>query len=344
MSRRTDVLGSLVALGLLIACAGEAGAPDASAHGGADAMAGSDGGARDAGAPNAVDAGSTDAGSTDSGSTDAGSTDAGSTDAGPPLEGPCPAYPAPCLVLPMGDSVTFGMRATPSGATSSGGYRRYLRRRLLDEGRAFAYVGACPGVAGRCRIPPDGDPLYCAAGGAPEIGRHDGHPGWDVNAFRARTGGACPGSIATFLARVTDDAGDHVTPHVVLLMVGANDVRAGAGIRDGAATRFGYLMDELLAALPDTTLLVVGTVTPNLNGTNDRDGVRPFNRVVRTIVGAHRDAGRNVMLVDTYGAIRVDGSGSSPDVSSDGLHPNEQGYQRIADVWYDAIGDRIRDH
>ncbi len=284
--------------------------------------------------PPARDAGVADAGTEP---IDPGAPDGGSA----AVSGPCPPLPAPCRILAMGDSITFGMRATPTGPTSSGGYRRYLRRSLLDAGKAFEYVGACPGFEGRCRIPPDGEPPYCFAGGAPELGRHDGHPGWDIDAFRAREGGACPGSVATFLSRVTDDSGSPVTPDIVLLMVGANDVRAGAGIREGAADRFAFLLDELFAELPSSTLVVVGTVTPNLVGTNDRDGVRPFNRALRTIVDARRDAGRNVRLVDTYGAIRIDASGSSPDLSSDRLHPNERGYEAIARRWYDAIAPLV---
>lgn len=274
-----------------------------------------------------------------------GGNDAGGTapDKDGPLSpaGPCPAAPAPCRILPMGDSITFGIRATPSGSVSSGGYRRYLRRALLDDRKSFAYVGTCPGFGGRCRILPDGNPLYCQSGGAPELGRHDGHPGWDINAFRARDGGSCPGDIDTFLSRVTDSQGEHVTPDIVLLLVGANDVRAGAGIREGAARRFRYLLDDLLAALPDRTLIAVGSVTPNLNGTNNRDGVIPFNEAITDVVRARRDAGHNVMMVDTYGAIRINGSGNSPDLSSDRLHPNEQGYQRIAERWLDAIGSLV---
>lgn len=258
------------------------------------------------------------------------------------VQGPCPPLPEPCRILPMGDSITFGVRATPTGPTSSGGYRRYLRRALRDAGRTFEYVGACPGHGGRCRIPPSGEPPYCFPGGAPELGQHDGHPGWDINAFRARTGGACPGSVETFLSRVRDGSGRPATPHIVLLMVGANDVRAGSGIRQGAARRFGYLLDELLAALPPTTRVVVGTVTPNLVGTNDRDGVRPFNRAVRAIVAARRRAGREVQIVDTYGAIAVDASGRSPDLSSDRLHPNERGYRKIARRWLEAIAPLVR--
>jgi lysophospholipase L1-like esterase len=247
----------------------------------------------------------------------------------------------------MGDSITFGRRATADGGhDSSGGYRRYLRRSLLDAGKTFELVGACPGFVGRCQIPPNRTPpilpAYCASETTTGLGHHDGHPGWDINAFRARMGYECPGSIENYLSRVVDDDDHRVMPHIVLLMVGANDVRAGSGIREGAALRFSYLLDELLTALPSTSLLVVGLVTPNLVGTNNRDGVIPFNRAVTNLVRAHRDAGRNVRLVNTYSAIRITSSGDSPDLSPDDLHPNERGYQAIAARWYDAIAPLVR--
>lgn len=266
----------------------------------------------------------------------------GDSGTAPPLAGPCPPLPQPCLILPMGDSITFGMRATATGHTSIGGYRRYLEKSLLAAGKVFEYVGGCPGFSGRCRIPPDGDPPYCFDGGAPELGRHDGHPGWDINAFRARQGESCPGSVATFLSRVTDNPGQHVTPDIVLLMVGANDVRAGSGIRDGAALRFRYLLDEMLAALPGSTRIVVGLVTPNLNGTNNKDGVIPYNHSITSVVKNRRAAGFNVRLVNTYSAIHIDANGTSPDLSSDHLHPNEQGYKKIAAVWDKAIEPWVR--
>lgn len=236
----------------------------------------------------------------------------------------------------MGDSITFGMRATPTGHNSIGGYRRYLARSLLAAGKHFEYVGSCPGFVGRCPVP-GGDPPICFPGGDPDIGQHDGHPGWDINAFRARQSEQCPGSIQSFLSRVVDGQGDHVTPNIILLMVGANDVRAGSGIRAGAATRFGYLLTDLHAAVPPATRVVVGLVTPNLNGTNNQDGVIPFDQKITKIVRARRDQGWNVRLVNTYSAIEITAAGTSPDLSSDLLHPNEQGYQNIAAVWYKAI-------
>ena len=48
---------------------------------------------------------------------------------------PCPAAPAPCVILPFGDSITDGF-GTP------GGYRIDLFRRTLTDGKRITFVGS----------------------------------------------------------------------------------------------------------------------------------------------------------------------------------------------------------
>lgn len=223
---------------------------------------------------------------------------------------PCPALPAqPCLLLPLGDSITLGAQSE-----AGGGYRRFLDQTARAARRSFQLVGSIV----------DG------------VGRHDGHAGANIN--DVRTGfpnpGAPPVGLGGYLATVTDGT-TRVTPHVVLLMIGANDVREAAMIRDGSAMRLARLLDELIARLPDA-LIVVAQITPNLNGTNDSNGVVPYNTAAATIVDARRRAGRHVALVDMHSPI------GRTDLSGDLLHPNDRGYRKIAAVWFRALDPWLR--
>ena len=252
--------------------------------------------------------------------------DAGEPDAGAPVDAitpdvdparpdsgrfdPCPATPAqPCLLLPLGDSITFG-----SHSEAGGGYRRFLDQTARAARRSLRFVGST----------------------ADAVGRHDGHPGAAIN--DVRTGfpraGATPVGLAGYLATVTDGAA-RVTPHVVLLMIGANDVREAAMIRAGSATRLASLLDELTARLPGA-LVVVAQITPNLNGTNDANGVVPYNAAVAAIVEARRRAGRHVTLVDMHSPI------TRADLSDDLLHPIDRGYRKIAAGWYRELEPLLR--
>jgi lysophospholipase L1-like esterase len=121
-----------------------------------------------------------------------------------------------------------------------------------------------------------------------------------------------------------------VRPDVVLLWHGHNDIPSGA---DGAASTAAFEVRQMAAAGRTFGARVfIGTPVPGRP--NGNRTVQPFllvdyanrMRVVASQEGA--------VLVDVYTALLPE---ATRYIGVDGLHPNEAGYTRIAELWYEAI-------
>lgn len=115
-------------------------------------------------------------------------------------------------------------------------------------------------------------------------------------------------------------------PNIVTLLVGTNDMVQN--IAAGAPARLGKLIDDVLA-WPTLTLVVVSTLPPNGNAAvNDR--VKAYNAAIPAVVKQRADAGRSVIMVDSFAVVGV------ADLV-DGTHPNDAAYARIGRVFYEGI-------
>jgi lysophospholipase L1-like esterase len=136
---------------------------------------------------------------------------------------------------------------------------------------------------------------------------HEGHSGWTISQIDANVSGWLRTS----------------TPRTVLLHIGTNDMY---GDTSGAPSRLGTLLDHITAAAPNADVFVATIIT-----STGRDGViRAFNAAVPGLVQARANAGKHVHLVDMYSAL------STSDLA-DGIHPNAGGYQKMANVWFNAL-------
>jgi len=59
-------------------------------------------------------------------------------------------------------------------------------------------------------------------------------------------------------------------------------------------------------------------------------GIMAYNAALPAVVEARASVGKHVLLVDMFEDFPASELG-------DGVHPNRQGYERMAGVWYDAI-------
>jgi lysophospholipase L1-like esterase len=212
--------------------------------------------------------------------------------------------PAPLRVLCMGDSITWGW------AGNDAGYRRMLHDQLDAAGVAHQLVGTDAENQGA--LPRD------------QL-RHEGHPGWTIEAGTSGRDG--------LLDHVADWLGPNgAHPDAILLMIGTNDVDLYYDL-EHAEERLERLVTRLLDAAtglaPGARLVLAKLV---INGNPDKDAnVVVFNGAVERIAMRHRDAGEDVRVVDMHGALAY------PADFADGLHPNDQGYQKMAQVWFDAL-------
>ena len=143
---------------------------------------------------------------------------------------------------------------------------------------------------------------------------NEGHSGWKI----AQLSPLIP------MPALTDP------PHIVLLMIGTNDIAQNDDL-GAAPMRLGALIDKLVMNAPDA-LIVVAQVTPLGRSSNT---VQTYNAAIPALVQERSAAGKHVILVDQF-------TGFPTAELGDGVHPNQQGYERMAGVWYDAIGRLLR--
>lgn len=114
---------------------------------------------------------------------------------------------------------------------------------------------------------------------------------------------------------------DAAKPDIVLLHIGTNDVTAG----NTSPNELGALIDKICAKLPPGGKLYVAQIIP----LSFRD-VRPLNQYLVSVVNSKASAGLPVYLVDMYNALTLNDL-------ADGIHPSRTGYDKMAEVWFEAI-------
>lgn len=181
------------------------------------------------------------------------------------------------------------------GATVAGGYRTELWHRLFRERPAVNFVGSQ--LHGPFGIDRD----------------HEGHPGKSIQ----------------FIRNEVRDWLNTSQPHIILLMIGTNDVLfPEAHDFPGAAARLDSLIGQITVIAPTAELVVASIPVLADPQANARASV--FAQEVQAIVNTRAAQGRQVSYVDMYSVLE-------PADLADGVHPNAAGYEKMAAVWHGAI-------
>ncbi|HET9957505.1 MAG TPA: SGNH/GDSL hydrolase family protein [Polyangiaceae bacterium] len=208
-----------------------------SASGGTGMGGSSNGGSSNGGGSNG---GSSNGGSSNGGATNKGGASAmgggggaamgGSGNGGAPAGGsggagsfdPCPASGA-CKVLPLGDSITFGIQY-------EGAWRVELFSKAVAAGKKITFVGSQmngPSMAGGQSFPKN----------------HEGHSGYTIDQMK-------PYAMTTDVPYM---------PNMILLHIGTNDTYGSSP--SGAPGRLSALVDLITSTYPNA-LLVVAKIVP----------------------------------------------------------------------------------
>jgi lysophospholipase L1-like esterase len=185
------------------------------------------------------------------------------------------------------------------GYNIPGGYRIDLFRRARTAGKNITFTGS------QTNGPATVD-------GVTFPNRHEGHSGWRIDMIDDRV----PSPAL------------QMVPHIVLVMAGTNDAIQNVNVSTAPA-RVGTLIDALTAGAPDA-LIVVALLTP-LGDNAQEARVASINSGLPAIVQSRASAGKHVVLVDMH-------TGFPESELADMIHPNMTGYNRMAGVWYAAIG------
>jgi lysophospholipase L1-like esterase len=286
---------------------GGAGTPES---GGNSATAGTSNGgggaSNEGGARNA--AGASGAGGGGAGSGGAGSGGAGSGGAGGASYDPCPAAGSPCVVLPFGDSITYGY-----GSTDLGGYRSALFALAVAGSKSLTFVGSSA----------DGP---STVSGKPFPRQHEGHPGYTIAGSQGIAQFVQQGIIKTF------------KPNIVLLAIGTNDISQNIDLPN-APLRLGQLIDAILVDAP-SALIVVAQITPSQKEPANTY-TTAYDAALPAVVQQRVKQGKHVVLVD-MNAPFVAQADWKKTLMTDSVHPNDAGYAILSRVWYGALASVLR--
>ncbi len=231
-------------------------------------------------------------------------------------------------IMPIGDSMTRGSylalyedgplvgQAIGLPNPAGGGWRKPLQDRLREAGVRFEFVGELDyGAYGRDGVvDSEFSPRHHGLAG---FGNHSILTGGvvptpqDVLMSRGVTEIRVPGIVAA-LAR-------HA-PDVILLMSGANGFDASACRR---------LVETILGH--SKGMLLVATIPPQCPPRPGFGQAAAYNAELAGVVGELAASGRLVALADVNAAL------TTADLLPDGVHPNREGMEKIAAVWWKAL-------
>lgn len=140
---------------------------------------------------------------------------------------------------------------------------------------------------------------------------HEGHSGWRIDEIA--------NSINGWL--------NTQQPDVITLMIGTNDILDNFDV-SAAPARLSALIDQITNLFPNTNLLVASI--PPISDARINQQVLAFNATIPNIVSSKSGEGKKVTFVDMFTKL------NSSDLI-DGIHPNEVGYNKIAQAWESAI-------
>lgn len=211
-------------------------------------------------------------------------------------------YDKPLKIMPLGDSITHGVIGVND--SDSGGYRTELWHKFVADGLKVSFVGS------QCHGP---DSLSNR--------NHEGHSGWTIR----QIAGLVIKGLNTF------------QPDIVLLMIGTNDTRKHS-VRT-MITELSTLIDQITAHSPNVQILVasIPPIHPAKQPLKRVKRAVAFNQAIPSIVKFKVAQGKKVDFVDMRNMTVNDLTSSLSLDLDNGLHPNAQGYSKIANHWHDAV-------
>ena len=163
------------------------------------------------------------------------------------------------------------------------------------------------------KLAADGHPLDFVGtgrGGSMSDPDNEGHSGYKIHQ----------------IAALTDASLTRYRPNVVTLMIGTNDLNESYQVSTATA-RLKSLVNQITVGAPDATVLVASLVV-STSGSEERYRAA-YNQAIPGIVNEAQAAGKHVAHVDMSSLTTSD--------LADALHPNNSGYQKMADAFHRGI-------
>lgn len=206
----------------------------------------------------------------------------------------------PTKILPLGASITAGgYNINHNEWHVGGGWRQPLWKSLNQDGFNIDFVGSL------------------ADGPADFIDReHEGHSGWRVDEISA----------------ISDSVMQKYQPDLVMMIIGTNDVVQNFDL-ERADQRYEVLLQKVLNGMgPNGYVLAGSLITTNNLIFNSR--LKKYNLAIQKVVNKYQRTNPRLIWVDMYSRSQI---GMTTKDLTDGVHPTELGYQKMANVWYEDV-------
>jgi lysophospholipase L1-like esterase len=141
---------------------------------------------------------------------------------------------------------------------------------------------------------------------------HEGHSGWSAD-------GGSTGSIADNV----DNFLELNPADIVLLHIGTNDIDEG----HASSADIARILDEIRRRSTDITVVLALII----NQVPYSPETSAYNAEVSNMALQRIEAGHPIIIVDMENALLY------PDDLEDGVHPNDNGYAKMAEVWFEAL-------
>lgn len=225
----------------------------------------------------------------------------------------------PLRIMPMGDSITVGYtNADWSGGAFEFGYRSGLYTLLSNAGYDFRFIGNSTEPR-TFRDPRTTDPAWPPTLNLETLGQaaNNGYAGEDAAFLN--------GGISSWLA--------NQDPDIILLKIGTN------GYAQSDRTALQTLVNTITTTEP-ACHLIIAQIMPRYTYVQE---VVNYNTWIRdTLVPAQQALGRKVSVVNQYAPFLTDPAvltSIDQTLFSNAInHPSNPGYDKMAQVWFDAIG------
>lgn len=226
--------------------------------------------------------------------------------------------PAPLRIMCLGDSITAGYTDNPDWTLNhlfKFGYRSGLYTRLTNADYNFLFVGASGEPWNNAFGDPSRSGSYTPTLDLRALGQ-DGHRG-----YGGRTASYLQGNIVSWLNSDNSD--------IILLKIGTNDQSTGD---------LNTLVNTIVTTKPNAHL-IIAEIMPTIPYSS---AIVNYNNYIRnTLVPNYQAQGKKVTLVDQYAPFLTNPTNlTSIDQTlfSNGInHPDNDGYEKMAQVWFNGI-------
>ena len=189
------------------------------------------------------------------------------------------------------------------GSSAPGGYRDDLQTLLSNEFVSYDFVGSQSTGSGF-----DAD--------------HEGHDGATTEYI--------DNNVSTWVS--------NASPDFVLLLIGTNDL--GVVHNEIIRDRISSICDKIYATNSGITIFL-SSLSPRSDNASKDSLATEVNKLIKRVAVDKKDAGRNIYYIGINELFRTNQDWST-DYMHDGIHPNDTGYNQMAQLFWSAIMNVIK--